>query len=67
MINPELGPLYYVAGYVPQALYMKSKNSSHWNSARSVELQTLLKSAKADIKGDEYIESLSKRWFVEPQ
>ena len=54
----ELGLLYYVAGYVLQALYMKSKNS-HWNSARSVELRTLLKSAKADIKEDEYIESLS--------
>lgn len=56
MINPEeLGPLSHVDGYVLRALYMKSKNSSHWNSARSVELHTLLKSAKADVKEDEYI------------
>ena len=67
MINPEeLGPLYYLAGYVLRALYMKSKNSPHWNSARSVELQILLKSAKADIKEDEYIESLSRGGLRSP-
>ena len=67
MINPEeLGPLSYVAVYVLRALYMKSKNSSHWNSARSVELQTLLKSAKADVKEDEYIESLSRGGLWSP-
>ena len=59
--NPEeLGPLSYIAGYVLQALYKRSKNSVHWNSTHSIELQTLLKSMKEDAKDDKYIESLSR-------
>ena len=39
-INPEeVGPLSYIAGYVLQSLYKKSKNSPHWNSPRSLEWQ----------------------------
>ncbi len=45
---------------------MKSKNSSHWNSPSSVELQTFLKSVKKDAKEDEYIESLSRGGFWSP-
>lgn len=61
-INPEeLGPLSYVAGYVLQSLYKKSKNSPHWNSPRSIELQSLLQSVKLeDVSQDVYIESLSR-------
>ena len=52
-----MGPLSYVAGYVLQ----KSKNSPHWNSPRSLELQGLLKSVKLeDAEQDEYIQSLSQ-------
>ena len=57
-INPEeLGPLSYIAGYVLQSLYEKSKNSPHWNSPRSLELQGLLKSVKLE---DAYVHSLSR-------
>ena len=61
-INPEeVGPLSYIAGYVLQSLYKKSKNSPHWNSPRSLELQGLLKSVKLeDTEQDEYIHSLSR-------
>ena len=30
----------------------ESKNSVHWNSARSIEPQTILKSVKDDAKDD---------------
>ena len=57
----EIGPLAYVCGYVLQSLYRKSKNSKHWNSVRSRELQFLLQSLKlAETKDDEYIHSLSR-------
>ena len=57
----EMGPLAYVCGYVLQSLYRKSKNSKHWNSVRSHELQFLLQSLKlAETKDDEYIHSLSR-------
>ena len=61
-INPEeLGPLSYIAGYVLQSLYKKSKNSPRWNSPRSLELQGLLKSVKLeDAEQDEYVHSLSR-------
>ena len=56
-----MGPLSYVAGYVLQSLYKKSKNSPHWNSPRSLELQGLLKSVKLEeAEQDEYIQSLSQ-------
>ena len=39
----------------------KSKNSPHWNSPRSLELQGLLKSVKLeDAEQDEYVHSLSR-------
>ena len=51
----------YVCGYVLQSLYKKSKNSPHWNTERSQELQHLLLSLKlVDPKDDEYISSLSR-------
>ena len=61
-INPEeVGPLSDIAGYVLQSLYKKSKNSPHWNSPCSLELQALLKSVKLeDVEQDEYIHSLSR-------
>ena len=50
-----------VAGYVLQSLCKKGKNSPHWNSPRSLELQGLLKSVKLeDAEQDEYIHSLSR-------
>ena len=56
-----MGPLSYIAGYVLQSLYKKSKNSPHWNSPRSLELQGLLKSVKLeDAEQDEYVHSLSR-------
>ncbi|CAB4024403.1 hypothetical protein AWC38_SpisGene12476, partial [Paramuricea clavata] len=61
----EIGPLSYVTGYVLQSLYRKSKNSKHWNSPRSQELQFLLQSLKLEeTKEDQYIQSLSRggRW-----
>ncbi len=57
----EIGPLSYVTGYVLQSLYRKSKNSKHWNSPRSQELQSLLRSLKLEeLKEDQYIQSLSR-------
>ena len=57
----EIGPLGYVCGYVLQSLYRKSKNSKHWNSFLSRELQFLLQSLKlAETRDDEYIQSLSR-------
>ena len=56
----EFGPLSYIAGYVLQSLYRKSKNSPHWNSPRSQELQSLLQSMKTDDSDDAYIQSLSR-------
>jgi hypothetical protein len=53
--------LSYVTGYVLQSLYRKSKNSKHWNSPRSQELQFLLQSLKLEeTKEDQYIQSLSR-------
>ena len=44
-----------------QSLYKKSRNSPHWNSPRSLELQGLLKSVKLeDAEQDKYIQSLSR-------
>lgn len=42
-------------------MYKKSKNSRHWNSPRSLELQGLLRSVKIeDAEQDEYVHSLSR-------
>ena len=42
-------------------MYKKSKNSPHWSSPRSLELQGLLKSLKLeDDDQDEYVHSLSR-------
>ena len=44
-----------------QSLYKISRNSPHWNSPRSLELQGLLKSVKLeDAEQDKYIQSLSR-------
>ena len=51
----------YLAGYVLQSLYRKSKNSPHWNSLQSQQLQALLQCLKLiDSQDDEYINSLSR-------
>ena len=50
-----------------QSLYKKSRNSPHWNSPRSLELQGLLKSVKLeDAEQDKYIQSLSRRGLWSP-
>ena len=56
----ELGPLAYVAGYVAQALYRKSKNSKNADSQRNQEIQVLLLSMKVPTEENEYISSLSR-------
>ena len=48
-------------------MFKKSKNSPHWNSPRSLELQALLKSVKLeDAEQDEYVQSLSQGGLWSP-
>ncbi|XP_044171854.1 uncharacterized protein LOC122956256 [Acropora millepora] len=56
----ELGPLAYVAGYVIQSLYQKSKKSKEANSPRNHESQMLLLSIKVPTEENLYISSLSR-------
>ncbi len=56
----ELGPLAYVAGYVIQALYRKSKNSKDPDSKSHQEIQALLLSMKVPTEENQYIFSLSR-------
>ena len=50
-----------------QSMFKKSKNSPHWNSPRSLELQALLKSVKLeDAEQDEYVQSLSRGGLWSP-
>ena len=57
----EIGPLSYVTGYVLQSLYRKSKNSLHWDSTRSQELQFLLQSMRLPSnQEDNYVHSMSR-------
>ena len=56
----ELGPLSYIAGYCIHTLYRKSKNSVHWNSERSQEIQALLVSLKDEKSEDEFVASISR-------
>lgn len=56
----ELGPLSYVAGYVIQALYRKSKNSKNSDSPRNQEIQAFLWSMKVPTEENEYIDSISR-------
>ena len=72
MKTEELGPLAYVAGYVIQALYQKSKNSKDSNSKRHQEIQALLLSMKVPTEENQYIFSLSRgalwtpnSWLIE--
>ena len=72
MKTEELGPLAYVAGYVIQALYRKSKNSKDSNSKRHQEIQALLLPMKVPTEENQYIFSLSRgalwapnSWLIE--
>lgn len=56
----ELGPLAYVAGYVIQSLYQKSKKSKDADSPRNHEIQVLLLSIKVPTEENQYISSLSR-------
>ena len=48
-------------------MFKKSKNSPHWNSPRSLELQALLKSVKLeDAEQDEYVQSSSRGGLWSP-
>ena len=55
-----MGPLAYVVGYCLHKLYRESKNSPHWNSERSQELQALLLSLKDDSASVEFVSSFSR-------
>ena len=59
MKTEELGPLAYVAGYVIQALYRKSKNSKDSDSKRHQEIQALLLSMKVPTEENQYMFSSS--------
>ena len=47
-------------------MYRKSKNSSHWNSERSHELQALLISLKDETPEDDFVPSLSRGGLWSP-
>ncbi|XP_015748255.1 PREDICTED: uncharacterized protein LOC107328053 isoform X1 [Acropora digitifera] len=62
----ELGPHAYVAGYLIQSLYQKSKKFKDADSPRNHEIQVLLLSIKVPTEENQYISSLSREGLRAP-